>query len=373
MTTEKELLPLRNEIDALDSQIVALLNRRAQAACKIGEIKAKAGLPVFRPEREAEVLRKICGKNTGPLPNESLVAIWREVMSACRGLEIELKVAFLGPRGTFSEQAMIRQFGSSAVGIPCAAIEDVFKKVETGEAAYGIVPIENSTEGSVNRTMDSLLKSGLYIVGECAIPIRQNLMTKSGTLDGITRIYSHPQSLGQCGLWLNRNMPSTERLTAASNGDAARIASEDETAAAIAGEVAAEMFGLKIVVPNIQDSNSNRTRFVILGKEPAAPSQGEGKDKTSLIFSLPHRAGSLYHALKPFDDYGVSMLRFESRPAKRGTWEYFFYVDIEGSAKDSRVSEALKIFQEGCASFKNLGSYPAEADFCQVEKKGTKL
>ena len=373
MSVNEELLPLRNKIDGLDSELVRLLNERAEVAKEIGEIKARAGLPVYRPEREAEVLKKICGKNEGPLPNESLVAIWREVMCACRGLESELKVAYLGPRGTFSEQAMIRQFGSGVVGMPSGSIEEVFRKVESGDAAYGIVPIENSTEGAVNRTMDYLLKTSLFIVGECSIPIQHNLMTRSGTMEGITRVYSHPQSLGQCVHWLNRNVPSLERLTAESNGEAARLASENPTYAAVAGEVAAKIFGLQIVAANIQDSSTNRTRFLILGREPAEPSANPREDKTSLIFSVPHRAGSLYQALKPFDDFGVSMMRLDSRPAKRGTWEYFFYTDIEGNMSEPKIREALEIFREGCASLKCLGSYPTEKNFRRADTKGSNL
>lgn len=374
MNDKQALEQLRSQIDALDSEIVSLLNKRALIAQEIGEVKTRLKLPIYRPERENEVLSKVCAKSEGPLTDQALVAIWREVMSACRSLELTIKVAYLGPRGTFSEQAMVRQFGSTVEGIPCATIEQVFKKISGEEAAFGIVPIENSTEGSVNRTMDCLLKTDLFIVGECSIPVHQNLMTKSGTLEGIERVYSHPQSLGQCVLWLNQNLPRVERIAVASNGEAARLASEEPGAAAIAGERAGEIFGLKKVAASIQDSSGNRTRFVILSKNPSAASEAYEKDKTSLIFSLPHRAGSLYHALKPFDDYGISMTRFESRPAKSGTWEYFFYTDIEGNANDPKVKQALEAFRAGCSSLKNLGSYPAEADFSSpIDLKGSKL
>lgn len=221
--------------------------------------------------------------------------------------------------------------------------------------------------------MDCLLKTPLFIVGECSIPIQHNLMTRSGSMEGVTRVYSHPQSLGQCVQWLNRNVPSLERLTAESNGEAARLASENPTYAAVAGEVAAKIFGLQIVAANIQDSSTNRTRFLILGREPAEPSANPREDKTSLIFSVPHRAGSLYQALKPFDDFGVSMMRLDSRPAKRGTWEYFFYTDIEGNMSEPKIREALEIFREGCASLKCLGSYPTEKNFRRSDTKGSNL
>lgn len=363
MDSESRINALRAQIDVLDSEILFLLNKRAQTAAEVGIVKGAAGAPVYRPEREAAVIRRLCAENTGPLKPEAVSAVWREIMSGCRSLEEPTKAAYLGPEGTFSEEAMIRQFGSSVPGVACERIEEVFRFVETGAADFGVVPIENSTEGSVNRTMDCLIGTSLTIVAEVSIPIHQNLMTLSGSMEGITKIYSHPQSLGQCVGWLNQHFPSLERLAASSNAEAARIAAQDPTAAAIAGERAAELAGLRIVEKKIQDAAANKTRFVVLGKNAAAPSVPPGKDKTSLIFSLENVAGSLYHALKPLDDHGVSMTRFESRPAKRGTWEYYFYTDIEGHSKTPEIARALEDFRKGCAFFKNLGSYPAELSF----------
>ena len=373
MTVDEKLLPLRAQIDEIDSELVRLINRRAEVVKKVGEIKGRSGAPVYRPDREAQVLSKACAESTGPMTESGIRSIFKEIMSACRALEHRVRVAFLGPRGTFSEQAMFRQFGHEVDGVPCERIDDVFHAVEAGGADYGIVPIENSTEGAVNRTMDCLQLTDLTIIAECSIPINHNLLTKTGTLQDVKRVYSHPQSLGQCVLWLNRHLPAAERIPAASNGEAARLASEDPESGAIAGESAAEHFGLKVASARIQDQTTNRTRFVVVGRERTSPSSYPSKDKTSLIISLPHKAGSLFHALKPLGDHNVSMTRFESRPAKRGSWEYFFYIDIEGHSLDPKIRKALEDFRLCCASFKNLGSYPVEKDEVKAEDQGTKL
>ena len=329
-STDKEIQPLREEINQIDARIVELLDKRAKNARKIGEIKGKTDSPVYRPERENEVILMAVNHSDGTLKPEGISSIFKEIMSACRSLEKKTTVAFLGPRGTFSEMAMFKQFGRSIQGIACDQIEEVFRAVEAGTSQFGIVPMENSTEGSVNRTLDALLRTSLSIISEVSVPVHHNLLTKSGTLEGITRIYSHPQSLGQCVGWLNSNVPDLPRMSASSNGEAAKKASEDPTIAAIAGETAAEAFGLKPVFEHIQDDAGNRTRFVVLAKQGTEPSKAPVKDKTSVMISVPHKAGAISHALKPRDYHNVSMTKFESRPARSGTWEYYFYIDIEG-------------------------------------------
>lgn len=366
---EDAIRPIREKIDEIDSQLVELLNERAKCARQVGRIKSATQAPVFRPEREGDVIRNVVSRSKGPITAESMSGIFREIMSACRALERATSVAFLGPRGTFSEMAMERQFGSSVNGIPCDLIEEVFRAVEAGTAEFGIVPMENSTEGSVNRTMDSLLRTNLTIIGECSIPIHHNLLTQSGTLDGIKRIYSHPQSLGQCVGWLNTHAKGIERIPATSNGEAARMAASDPEAAAIAGERAAAAYCLKIAYAHIQDDASNRTRFIVLARHGTLPSKAPGKDKTSLIISMPNYAGSLYEALEILSRHKVSMSRLESRPAKNGTWSYYFYVDLEGHCKDPVIGEALAELHKFTPFYKFLGSYPAEADYKNTIKE----
>ena len=370
---EQAIKPLRAQIDSIDTQIVQLLNQRAQCAREVGMIKSRGNAPVFRPERENNVIRNAIAKSSGPIAPESLKHIFREIMSACRALENVTTVAFLGPKGTFSEMAMEKQFGTSVNGLACDRIDEIFRAVEAGTAEFGILPMENSTEGSVNRTLDCLLRTNLTIIGECSIPIHHNVLTQSGTLEGITKIYSHPQSLGQCVGWLNAHAPHLERLTASSNGEAARLAASDPTVAAIAGERAGDLYHLRVAHAHIQDDASNRTRFVVLSRQGTQPSSLREQDKTSLIISMPNRAGALYHALEPLDRHGVSMTRFESRPARNGAWEYYFYLDLEGHSATPEIAVALKDLQEGCAFFKNLGSYPAEVRCGSDERKGAKL
>jgi chorismate mutase/prephenate dehydratase len=355
---DEQLQPLRDAIDGVDRRLVELLNERARLAVEVGRIKHAVGAPVYRPEREAEVLRKIARLNPGPLGEAGVTGIWREVMAACRALERPLEVAYLGPAGTFSEMAMRKQFGSAVDGQPCASLDDVFRAVEAGGAEFGIVPVENSTEGSVTRTLDLLLGTSLRIIAEVSLPVHHHLLTRSGTMAGVTRICAHAQALAQCVNWLNRNYPSLDRRSVASNAEAAKIAAEDPTLAAIAGEAAAQLYGLLSVASHIQDDPQNRTRFVVLARQDTQPSQG-GRDKTSLILSVPNKAGAVFHMLSPLAEHGVSMTRFESRPAKSGAWEYLFYVDIEGHERDPKVAAALAALREVCAFFKSLGSYPA--------------
>ena len=353
---DEPLKPLREAIDRIDSQLLELLNERARLAHDVGQVKSTSGTPVYRPEREAEVLRKVAASNLGPLSEQGVTAVFREVMSACRALEQPTRVGYLGPPGTFSEAALLKQFGASVDGEPCASIDDVFRSCEAGSTEFGLVPVENSTEGSVTRTMDLLLASPLRIVAEVSLQVHHSLLTKSGTADGIRAVCAHAQALAQCVGWLNRHHPALERRAVSSNAEAARLASVDPAVAAIAGELAAQRYQLQAVATHIQDDPANRTRFLVLGRQETAST---GRDKTSLILSVPNRAGAVYHMLAPLARHGVSMARFESRPAKLGSWEYYFYVDIEGHERDPAVIAALDELRGLCAFFKSLGSYPA--------------
>ena len=352
---DNALKPLRDQIDDIDSQILDLLCKRGEIVVQVGHVKAGGDAPVFRPEREAQVLRSVAERNPGPLPDEDLQTIFREIMSACRALEKRVTVAYLGPAGTYSEQAVFKQFGRSIETVPCVSIDEVFRAAEAGTADFGVVPIENSTEGTINRTLDLLLQTPLLISGELAIPVHHSLMTKTGTMDGVTSICAHPQALAQCQSWLNQHYPNIERQSAASNGEAAKMAAENPTVAAVAGEVAGEKYNLQVVHAHIQDDPHNRTRFAVIGKQQPVQS---GKDQTSFVLTVKNEPGALYRMLEPLSRYGVSMTRFESRPARTGSWEYNFFIDIEGHAKDEKVAQALKEMQEHAASFKLLGSYP---------------
>jgi chorismate mutase/prephenate dehydratase len=354
--SEQKLQPLREKIDAIDAQLIDLLNQRAHVALEVGHVKAETNAPVFRPEREAQVLLKVAERNAGPLLGTDLQAIFREVMSACRALEKRVTVAYLGPEGTFSEQAVFRQFGHAVAGSPCASIDQVFRDVEAGTADFGVAPIENSSEGVINRTLDLLLQTTLTISGEISIPIHHSLMTKSGKMDGVTRICAHPQALAQCDAWLKQNYPNIVRDAVSSNAQAAVMARESDNIAAIAGDIAAQTYSLQIVAAHIQDDPHNRTRFAVIGRLQTLPS---GRDQTSIVLSVPNQAGAVYKLLAPLAQHGVSMTRFESRPARMGAWDYYFYVDIEGHAQDAKVAQALQELKANAAFYKLLGSYPA--------------
>ncbi|MFT3961047.1 MAG: prephenate dehydratase [Propionivibrio sp.] len=354
---KKELAEVRGEIDAIDAQLLDLLNRRARCAQKVGEIKAAHGEGgfIYRPEREAQVLRRIQDMNAGPLPDESVTWFFREVMSACLSLERPLTVAFLGPLGTFSESASTKHFGHAAQLQPQTSIDDVFREVEAGHADFAVVPVENSTEGAIGRTLDLLMTSPLRMCGEVVLPIHQHLMTREASLENIAKVYSHAQSLAQCHEWLNRSLPKAQRIPVGSNAQAAQLAAAEAGTAALAGEAAAERYGLPVLVGNVEDEPNNTTRFVVLGRQEAGPS---GRDKTSLIMSAPNRTGSLCELLAPFSDAGVSMTRLESRPARHTLWEYVFYVDVDGHRDDPRVARALAELARRAAYLKVLGSYP---------------
>jgi chorismate mutase/prephenate dehydratase len=353
--SDDKLTPLRERIDAIDRQILELLNQRAGVAQEVGHVKAETNAPVFRPERELQVLRNAAQRNPGPLADGDVQTIFREIMSACRALEKRVTVAYLGPAGTFSEQAVYQQFGHAVEGMPCASIDEVFRAAEAGTADFGVVPVENSTEGAINRTLDLLLQTPLTISGEVSLPVHHSLMTKSGLMDGVSQICAHPQALAQCQAWLNQHYPSIQRNPVSSNGEAARLAAENPAVAAIAGEIAGEKHGLQVVNAHIQDDPHNRTRFAVIGRLCTAPS---GHDHTSLVLSVANKAGAVYNLLAPLAKHGVSMTRFESRPARMGTWEYYFYVDVEGHCNEERMAMALAELKENAAFFKVLGSYP---------------
>ncbi len=356
--SDDKLKPLREQIDAIDAQLLALLNQRARVAQDVGHVKAETNAPVFRPEREAQVLSRIAESNPGPLAAADLQSIFREVMSACRALEKRVSVAYLGPAGTYSEQAVWKQFGQAVEGLACVSIDEIFRSVEAGTAEFGVVPVENSTEGTINRTLDLLMRTTLTISGEVALPVQHSLMTQSGHMDGIQRICAHSQALAQCQAWLNEHYPQMERRAVASNGEAARMASEDRSVAAIAGDMAAKRYSLAIAHAHIQDDPHNRTRFFVIGTLQPGVS---GRDQTSLVLSVPNKAGAVYELLAPLAKHGVSMTRFESRPARTGRWDYVFFVDIDGHAQDAKVAQALAELQSQAALFKVLGSYPRAA------------
>ena len=353
------LTDLRAQIDAVDDQILALLNARGRLAQAVGH--SKQGAPVYRPEREAQVLRRLTEQNSGPLTGASVNLLFREIMSACRSLEQPLSVAYLGPQGTFSEQAVIKQFGQSASRLPQVSIDEVFRAVERGEAHYGVVPIENSTEGVISRTLDLLLDTDLVICGEAFVRVRQNLMRRSEGahkvgLEGIRVVYSHAQSLAQCQNWLRQNLPEVEQISVASNSEAARLALGRDDAAAIGGELAAEYHGLNLVVRDIEDTAKNTTRFVVLAHEAATPS---GRDRTSLAVAISNRPGALVELLAPFARHGINLISWNTRPARNELWEYVFCVDAEGHANDPALKTALAELEKNTAFLKVLGAYPA--------------
>ena len=344
---------LRDQIDGIDDQLLKLFNQRAALAQQVGH--AKNGSVVLRPEREAQVLRRMMQNNPGPLPAQSVNTLFTEVMSHCRALEEPVSVAFLGPQGTFTEAAMFKRFGQACSGVSCASIDEVFRKVESGEANYGVVPVENSTEGAVGRTLDLLVQSPLQLCGEVMLGVHQCLMSNDKDLTSIKKVYSHPQSLGQCQDWLNTHLAHAERVSVASNAEAAALAAKEKHTAAIAGKQAAERFDVPVLAANIEDDPRNTTRFLVLGNQQVAPS---GKDKTSLVMSAANRPGAVHDLLTPLAKHGVSMSKLESRPAKSGMWEYVFFVDIEGHQADTKVVAALSELKAVAAFVKILGSYP---------------
>ncbi|MGH8831362.1 MAG: prephenate dehydratase [Polaromonas sp.] len=355
----KTLPELRTQIDAVDKELLDLLNRRAALANEVGDLKRTEGSPVFRPEREAQVIHGLQSANPGPLKAANVATIWREIMSACRALEAPQRVAYLGPSGTFSEEAALRFFGASIEHVPCVSFDEVFRATAAGTAEFGVVPVENSTEGVVARSLDLFLNSPLHIVGEISLLVRHNLLRQNNSLEGIEAVYAHPQALAQCQGWLTTHLPNVERRAASSNAEGARLASTNPAWAGIASERAGAEFGLHIAAHAIQDDAFNRTRFAVicLPQTLQAP-EATGKDCVSLIVSVPNRPGAVHDILVPLKTHGVSMTRFESRPARSGQWEYYFYIDLQGHPSQDHVKAALADLQQLCAFYKVLGTYP---------------
>ena len=359
--TEPELLALRGRIDKLDRDLLSLLNQRASLALEVGELKRREGSVAFRPEREAQVIDGLKTANPGPLKPDSVAPIWREIMSACRALETPTRVAYLGPAGTFSELAALGFFGSTIVKVPCSNVDEVFHVTSAGAADFGVVPVENSSEGVVTRSLDLFLTTPLFIIGETSLFVRHNLLRRENSLVGIEAVCAHPQALAQCQGWLNTHLPNVERRPVSSNAEGARLASLDTRLAAVAGDRAGSEFGLHVVSPAIQDDAHNRTRFAVVTDPQRHPQpQASGHDCTSLVVSVVNRPGAVYDMLMPLKAHGVSMSRFESRPARSGQWEYYFYIDLQGHPSQPEVAQALQELRGVCAYFKLLGTYPID-------------
>ena len=355
----KELSELRNRIDRIDEKILELLNERARLAGKIGELKKKNNLEVHIPERERQIFERLIKLNkekySETFPSEALVHIYREIISACLSLEKPLRIAYLGPKATFTHQAALEYFGFSAHYVPCSTIRDVFVEVESGRADYGVVPVENTIEGVVNYTLDMFLETDLKISGEVVIPINHHLLSTHESLSDIRKVYSHKMAIGQCRKWLEKNLPEATVIETESTAKACEIALEEENSGAIASEVASYTYHLNILARNIQDSGDNFTRFLVVSKREMKPT---GKDKTSLIFAVRDEPGALYRALEVFYEKGINLTKIESRPSRRRAWDYVFFVDLEGHAEDRKVQETLGKLKERTQMVKILGSYP---------------
>lgn len=355
-----DLSSIRKRIDAVDEQIQALINERARYAQKVGISKGElaAAVDYYRPEREAEVLRAVLERNEGPLRDEEMLRLFREIMSACLAQQEPLKIGFLGPEGTFTQTAVHKHFGHSVRGLPFSTIDEVFQEVESGAADFGVVPIENSTEGTVNHTLDMFITSPLKVSGEIELRIEQHLLGNLDGLDAIERICAHEQSLAQCRGWLREYLPHVELIGVSSNAAGARRARDEKGTAAVGGEAAAEVYDLKIMVNNIEDQSDNSTRFLVIGRELLAPS---GDDKTTILISTTGTAGGagvLHALLQPLAAHGVSMSRIESRPSRRQNWDYVFFIDLDGHAEESPLSNALAELKENSSLFRIVGAYP---------------
>ena len=357
-----DLLRLRTQIDEADRELLALLNRRARLAKEAGAVhKNTEGHVAFQPEQDAQVIDRLKAGNPGPLMQDSVAPIWREIISACRALETPTRVAYLGPAGTFSEEAALGFFGSSVTKVPCASFDEVFHLTATGAADFGVVPVENSTEGVVTRSLDLFLTTPLFIIGETSLFVQHNLLRLEPSLDGIEAVCAHPQALAQCHGWLSTHLPHAERRPVASNAEGARLASIDAKLAAIASARAGSEFSLNVVAPAIQDEANNRTRFAVVTHPQRHPQpRASGHDCTSLVVSVTNRPGAVHDMLVPLKQHGVSMTRFESRPARSGQWEYYFYIDLQGHPDQPHVAAALQELREVCAFFKLLGTYPID-------------
>ena len=357
MNEKKKLEKIRNDIDSLDKQLLDLISSRARLAQEIAKIKMTSSetFEFYRPEREAQILRKIIEHNSGPLSEEEMARLFREIMSACLALEQVLDIAYLGPEGTFTQSAALKHFGQSVNTTAFGTIDQVFREVESNASHYGVVPIENSIEGVVNHTLDMLNHSSLMVCGEVELRIHHHLLSKAKKLSELTQIFSHQQSLAQCREWLDIYLTKVERVAVSSNGEAAHIASKNNKSAAIASDAASELYGLNQLAANIEDEPDNTTRFLVIGKTICPKSDN---DKTSLIFSAANKPGALHRMLGCFAENSVSMTRIESRPSRREMWDYVFFVDIEGHAEDDSVKKALIELEEHAAMVRLLGSYP---------------
>jgi len=357
MNDDHRLQEIRTRIDQLDEQVQELISERARCAQEVAEIKLRhdPNAQFYRPEREVQVLRLVKERNRGPLGDETVARLFREIMSACLALEQPLEVAFLGPEGTFTQAAALKHFGHAMRAVPLGSIPDVFREVESGAAQFGVVPVENSTEGVISHTLDMFMSSTLRICGEVTVRIHHQLLSRMEGLEQIKQVYSHQQSLAQCRGWLDLNLPHAERINVGSNAEAARLAAAEEGTAAIAGETAAEIYGLDRLAGNIEDEPNNTTRFLVIGPRDAQPS---GKDKTSLLLASRNEAGGLHALLAPLAGHGISMTRIESRPARTTLWEYVFFIDVEGHREQPELLSAFEELKKESRLFKILGSYP---------------
>lgn len=354
-----ELDKLREKIDELDNNILQLISERAECASNVADVKTQSDddqAVFYRPEREAQVLRRIMALNKGPLDSEEMARLFREIMSACLALEKPVKVAYLGPEGTFTQQAALKHFGESAISLPMAAIDEVFREVEAGAVNYGVVPVENSTEGVINHTLDSFMDSGLYICGEVVLRIHHHLLVSETTRrDKISRIYSHPQSFAQCRKWLDAHYPQAERIPVSSNAEAARLVKTEWHSAAISGDMAAKLYNLTCVAEKIEDRPDNSTRFLIIGNQDVPQS---GEDKTSIVVAMRNQPGALHELLEPFHRHQIDLTRLETRPSRSGVWNYVFFIDFKGHHHEPRVAALLEEVRLRAAEVKVLGSFP---------------
>ncbi|NOZ25529.1 MAG: prephenate dehydratase [Nitrospirae bacterium] len=346
---------LRETIDAIDDEILELLNKRAKVVLEVATVKRDTNQDFYSPERERKILERLQGKNPGPFPNDALRVIFREILSASLSLEEPLRVACLGPLATFTHLAALRHFGSSAEFIPVESIKDVFEVVQEGKAAYGVVPIENSNEGVISYTLDMFMDFDLKIAAEIMLEINHNLLSISGEITKIRKVYSHPQAIAQCRRWIERNLPNVTIIDATSTAKAAELASKDDEGAAIASELAAKIYDLRFVERHIEDNKNNYTRFLVVSKEFPPPT---GKDKTSVMLSIKDKPGALYEVLAPFKKAKINLTKIESRPSKRKAWEYIFFIDMDGHVDDKKVKKALREIEKDCLFLKVLGSYP---------------
>jgi len=355
-----DLSDYRKEIDRIDDEILRLLNERSKSVIEIGKLKKQkdADANLHTPAREAAIIDRLMRQSRGPFPTEAIRSVYREIMSASLSLEGPQKVAYLGPRATFTHMACMQKFGSSAQYVPVNSIKDVFSEVERGRAHFGVVPIENTTEGVVNHTLDMFIDSNLLIYGEVLQEVSHHLLSKSGVVDEMTKIYSHPHAIAQCRNWLETNLPHVLVSEVASTARAAEICADDPSAGAIASELAAQLYGLKVIESRIEDNMNNFTRFLVLSQKPP---ERTGKDKTSLMLSVKDKVGALYDLLRPFASHGLNMTKIESRPSRRKAWEYIFFVDVEGHMEEERVKKAIEEIKGRCLFMKVLGSYPSHS------------